>query len=181
MLTFLVALFWGCSILLVVIIGSLIRDREVRKLGIYVSMFKHSPIGMSVLDESMRFVDINNNLADINGLARLDHIGKHLSEVIPDVYEFVRGYYEEVLRTGNAIMGVEVRGMTPARSEERIWVVDYYPMQDSRGKIYVGCVVRDVTLERLSSDKAEEATTMLLTIRREQSANGLAPFVSRHP
>jgi two-component system CheB/CheR fusion protein len=47
--------------------------------------------------------------------------------------------------TGEAVIGMDVSGPTPASNETRHYIVDYYPIPDEDTIFAVGCCVRDVT------------------------------------
>ena len=44
-------------------------------------------VGLAVFDEDLRFVRINERLAEINGSSVADHLGRSLREVLPELAE----------------------------------------------------------------------------------------------
>ncbi|MEO1649562.1 MAG: CheR family methyltransferase [Pseudomonadota bacterium] len=109
-------------------------------------IYRVSPSAMALMDRDMRYIRINDQLAAINGMPAADHIGKTVSEVVPDLGEDVIAPVRQVFETGEAIRAVEVIGTTNAApGEERAWEVDWYPVRDGEDIYAVGVSVRDVT------------------------------------
>ena len=49
------------------------------------SLYAAAPVGLCVLDLDLRFVEINEWLAKINGLPVAEHIGRKIQEALPIV------------------------------------------------------------------------------------------------
>ena len=142
----------------VIAVGTCIREvtdelQLKRKLAEQVSeletLYDTVPVGLNLLDHDLRYLRINKALADINGLAPADHIGKLEKDVVPAIYDQCEGSQKKVLQTGEPVFGDTVRGVTPADpGREREWVVDYFPVKDGGKTVAVGSSVREVTQER---------------------------------
>ncbi len=48
-------------------------------------IYKDMPVGLCYLDTDLRFIHINDWLAEINGIPAEEHLGRTLGELIPDV------------------------------------------------------------------------------------------------
>jgi PAS domain-containing protein len=48
-------------------------------------LYQTTPVGLAVLDTDLRFVRLNQRLAQINGLPVFAHIGRTLREIVPDL------------------------------------------------------------------------------------------------
>ncbi|MBO9725076.1 MAG: PAS domain-containing protein [Novosphingobium sp.] len=113
------------------------------------SVYTAAPVGLAVLDRDLRFVRVNERLAEWNGRSIRDHIGKTIGEIVPDLDEQALGIFERVL-AGEALWGQEVAGKTPGRPDgTSIWRENWVPLRDAEGNI-VGITVsaEDVTEER---------------------------------
>ncbi|GIG71137.1 SpoIIE family protein phosphatase [Phytomonospora endophytica] len=79
--------------------------------GLLDAVFHQSPYGVVVLDEQLRFVMINQMMADANRRPVADHLGRHVREVF-DTPEMER--YEslmlDVMRTGKPVFDLRVPG-----------------------------------------------------------------------
>jgi len=129
-------------------------------------IFAHAPVGLAFHDLEGRYVRVNDHLAQINGRSPAEHIGRRLSEILPELPE-VDADVRRVARTGRPATGVEVRGRTAADpGVEHEWVVSYWPVRVSAGgePIGVGSVVFDVTAERVAERELRMQTDRYETL-----------------
>ncbi len=139
------------------------------------AFFASSPIGLKVLDDQMRFVQINEPLAEINGLSVGDHIGKTLREVLPDLAPNLEPLYQQVLATGKSILNMEVSGETPSRPGiVRYWMTSYFPIPGAEGcPSGVGAVVVEI------SDRKRTEAALQQQILREQVVGAMRSRIRR--
>jgi two-component system cell cycle sensor histidine kinase/response regulator CckA len=118
-------------------------------------LFESSPNGVGLWDRELRFIRVNQALADINRLPPEAHVGKRLGEVVPRLAGTLEPLFREVLRSGEPVVNVEVSGETPANpGDQRTWRTSYYPVRGDDGSIVgVGAVFVDMT----ESKRAEYA------------------------
>lgn len=139
-------------------------DTLARQYAELETLYATTPVGLSLLDMQLRYLRINEPLAQINGVAIEDHIGRSQSELIADIDTKIRDQQLRVLETGDPSIGNEVRGYTPAEPDvERFWIADYYPVRTVDGEIFaLGCCVREVTDQKRLQSRLEEALANLL-------------------
>ena len=53
------------------------------------TIYDTTPVGMGLIDRNLRFVRINERLAEMNGIAAVEHIGKTVREMVPDLADQV--------------------------------------------------------------------------------------------
>jgi PAS domain S-box-containing protein len=111
------------------------------------AFFASSPIGLKILDDQLRFVQINEPLAQINGLSARDHIGKTVREVLPDLAPTLEPLYQQVMTTGEPILNLELSGETPSLPGiVRYWMTSYFPIPGEEGRPSgVGSVVVEIS------------------------------------
>jgi PAS domain S-box-containing protein len=121
------------------------------------TLFESAPIGLAYLDSELRFVRVNDALAEINGITADDHIGRSLPELRPDAAPAVIDGLRHVVESGEPLEDVEVRGHTAAEPEvERTWLQTFYPVRGGDGEILgTGAVVVDIT-ERKAAEAGRE-------------------------
>ncbi|MGP3690909.1 PAS domain-containing protein [Streptomyces sp. IBSNAI002] len=69
-------------------------------------LFRHSPIGLSAFDAELRYLRVNAALEAINGVAEAEHLGRRLSDVLPEVKSGeVEAVLRRVLDTGEPVVG----------------------------------------------------------------------------
>ncbi len=127
-----------------------------RRLAELQSVYASIPVGLAFVDTDLRFVNINEELAQINGLLAADHVGKALREVLPtELASEVEALHRSVIETDEPVMDVELEGDTRARpGETRVWLANYHPVKDAKGKMLgVNAVVQDIT-ERKRGERA---------------------------
>ena len=56
-----------------------------RQLTEIETIYQSAPIGLNVLDRDLRFVRINERLAEINGLSVEEHLGRTVRELLPEL------------------------------------------------------------------------------------------------
>ncbi|MGI8504756.1 MAG: PAS domain S-box protein [Hassallia sp.] len=141
------------------------------------AFFSCAPVGMSILDNQLRFVQINELLAEIYGRRQRDYIGKTIYEIVPAVIApLVAPFYEQVLRTGEPILNLEVSvASTKQPDTERHFLASYFPIFGENGNLSgVGTVVVEITARK----QAELA--LLTSQRRYQTLAEASPVCIFH-
>src|SRR5881409_2462685 len=72
------------------------------------NIYRTAPVGLLFLDTDLRYVRINERLAAINGLPVAAHIGRTIWEVLPEIAPLVAADYQQVIASGEPIIGKEV-------------------------------------------------------------------------
>ncbi|HEY1230673.1 MAG TPA: PAS domain-containing protein, partial [Ramlibacter sp.] len=113
------------------------------------SIYDTAPIGLAVLDTSLRYLRINKRLAAINGRSVEDHIGRTVAEVLPDLAPQAEQVLRRILETGEPLRDVEIRGVTPSMpGVERVWLEQFTPLRDESGTIVAISLVAEEITER---------------------------------
>ncbi len=130
-------------------------EQQIRKLNADLKRsFDDAPIGLCYLDTDLRYVHINEWLAQINGLPVAAHLGKTIGEVLPKVAAGVEAQFRQVIATGQPIIAGTVVSETPAHpGVERIFEHYYYADVGADGApVGISCVVLDVTRRRRNEE-----------------------------
>ena len=99
------------------------------------AIYQAAPIGLAVLDRDKCFVRINQRLAEINGMAPEEHIGRSVAEIVPDLATQAEAVLDRVL-AGEEVWDVELSGMTPAQpGVMRSWRENMLPIRGEDGTI----------------------------------------------
>ena len=111
------------------------------------TVYATSPVGFSLQDENLRFVRVNNKLAEINNWPVEDHIGRLITDIIPsEVSEQANAIHLEVLESGRANLNCEFEGMLPTNpGQYRYWTANYFPVDLPDGRRWVASVVTEIT------------------------------------
>lgn len=164
---------------------ALLSAQEVarQRLAELEDLYRNAPVGLCVLDRDLRFVRINERLAEINGIPAADHIGKTVRELMPELAEAVEQGEREVLETGRPRLGIEVIGETPARpGVQRSWTEQWLPIMDSDGRVTGLSIVVEETTERKKAEtlllEADRRKNQFLAFLAHELRNPLAPIRS---
>lgn len=110
------------------------------------AIYQSAPIGLNVLDSDLRFVRINQRLADINGLPVAAHLGRSVRELFPELADTIEQLLRPILETGEPLLNVEVRGETPAQpGVQRVWLEHFFPLNDGDRVIGISTVCEEIT------------------------------------
>jgi len=112
--------------------------------------YDNAPIGLAVLDADLRFVRVNKQLAEINGVPAADHIGRTVEEVVPDLAAQGRNLAASILATGAPVTEIELSGETAAQpGVTRYWRESWHPIQrDDRTILGFSVIAEEITERR---------------------------------
>jgi len=161
-----------------------LRDSEERYRRQYVELemlYHTAPVGLALFDSELRYLRINERLADINGLPPADHIGRSLKEVLPGVTDTVAPILEQVLTTGEPALDIEVTGKTHKNPDiKQVWLASYYPISNEVGKVEaVSAVVQEITERKHTEATLRESVRYkdeYLAMLAHELRNPLAPL-----
>lgn len=119
------------------------------------AVYETAPVGLAVLDRSLRYVRINARLAAIHGVSIADHLGRSIREVLGDASaDSVEPLYRRVIETNQPVINREARGRNPGPPhDERVWVSNYYPLVVDGDVVGVNVVVQDITELRRGEER----------------------------
>jgi len=107
------------------------------------TIYLTAPVGLCLMDTELKWVRINQHLADMHGFPVSAHIGRHISELLPDIAPFIVPVYEQVIQTGQPAIDLEVSG--ELKGEPRDYISNYFPLVQDGKIIGVNTVVMDIT------------------------------------
>ncbi|MEM6303863.1 MAG: chemotaxis protein CheB [Pseudomonadota bacterium] len=109
-------------------------------------IYRTSPMGMGLISTDMKYLRLNEQLAEINGEALDRHLGATIRDIIPSFADEVEGIVREVIKTGKPIRGKKVTGSTRSDPDkERIWESEWVPYERGGETAAVSVTVRDIT------------------------------------
>jgi PAS domain S-box-containing protein len=145
------------------------------------ALLTSAPLGVAYFGRDYRYAQINEVLADLNGLPIGDHIGRAVDELLPENARTVMPMIDQVFRTGVAVADVEVVGETPREpGVKRFWLTGFYPVRDGAGAVtLVGVWVVEITHIRRAEEALREADrrkNQFLATLAHELRNPLAPI-----
>jgi PAS domain S-box-containing protein len=111
------------------------------------AIYQGAPIGLAVMDRKLRFLRVNERLAEMNGAPVADHIGRTPADVIPGVKHQGGDAIRAVLQRGEAVLGLELSAESPDRpGEHGHYLENWVPLKNELGEVVgVSIAVADVT------------------------------------
>lgn len=127
-----------------------------------------APVGLCMLDRDLRFLRINERLAEINGVSVEGHIGRTVAEIVPGLLDEATAMLGRVIETGQPVLNHEITGDTRAHpGAQRSWLESWVPVFDGRGNIVAVNIVAEETTEK----KRTERELRMLAAVVEQTAD----------
>jgi len=119
-------------------------------------LYASAPVGLCFVDSSLRFRTVNARLAEIDGVAIDEHVGRRIGDVVPALAEQIVPVYERILRTGEDAVNLEVRVVVPSDPRgERTWLVNHHPVREPGGTVAgIVTVVQDIS-ERKHTEREQ--------------------------
>ncbi len=111
------------------------------------AIYTTAPVGLFVLDRDLRFLRLNDRLAEMNGLPVAAHLGRRVREVVPDLADEAEPLFQGVLDRGEPLLNIQLSGETASQpGVHRHWREHYYPMRDASGQVIgINGVVEEIT------------------------------------
>jgi PAS domain S-box-containing protein len=131
-------------------------DREAqRATALLDALYGAAPVGLGFWDRGLRYVRVNEVLAEINERPPLDHIGRTLAEVVPQLAHVIEPIVRRVFERREPVVALELTAGTPSKPDEpRHWLASYYPVLAVDGEVIgVGFVIEDITERRRSEQR----------------------------
>ncbi|MEG3991126.1 PAS domain S-box protein [Microcoleus sp. S28C3] len=127
------------------------------------AFFAGANAGMLIFDRQLRYVQINEVLAQMNGICVADHIGRSVRQVLPELAPTVEPMLQGILDTGKPILDYELVGETPKEPGIiRYWQASYYPLLDENGIVFgLGGIVIEITDRKRAEQKQARLTAIL--------------------
>jgi PAS domain S-box-containing protein len=132
------------------------RKRAEDSRALVETVFRTAPVGFAFFDRDLRFVHLNERLAEMNGLAVEAHLGRTLQEVLPQRAGRVVARLRQVLETEEPVSAEFTETSASGPRGPRAWSTAYYPVRAPDGEVVgVGAVVEEITERKWEEAKRE--------------------------
>jgi PAS domain S-box-containing protein len=138
------------------------------------SIYRNAPVGLSFIDADLRYLRVNQAIADMNGVSIDQVVGKTYRDLSPDTADAAEPFLRDLIRRGEPVRNLETVSRPPADpAEDHHYLLNMEPVRNEQGEI-IGhmTAVQDVTELR----RAERAATQRLSeleILYENTPTGL--------
>jgi PAS domain S-box-containing protein len=117
------------------------------------AIYDGAPVGLCFLDRQLRYISINQRLADMNSLSVTDHLGHHISDILPQMFQALEPSFHRALE-GQSIVGMEFVSLGPSPGKRGdIFLVSCQPARDEVGEVIgISVSVVDITEHKRSEE-----------------------------
>ncbi|GAB2897438.1 hypothetical protein GCM10027202_26600 [Microvirgula curvata] len=153
-------------------------------------LLEASPTGIAILDRQLRYVHINGRLANSNGLAVQQHLGRRPRDILPAIGPALEDIMNEVMTSGAARCHFEASAEIPAGSGcMTFWDASYHPRFDDDGIVCgIIAMVEDISLKkqaeqvmRNGSERVRKVLDALFTFVSVLDVDGVLLEANRAP
>ncbi len=133
-------------------------------LALLDAIFDSAPIGLGFWDKELRFVRLNQALADFNGLPVETHLGRKFNEIVEDVEDIaeIESQWRHIIESGEPVVDVEIHVETKAYpGEKRYWLENWYPVRLGKKTIGMAATVMDITERKQLQESLQRAGKQL--------------------
>jgi len=150
-----------------------LEQELAQRQSLFDAFLKEAPAGLCILDSQLRYVQINQFLAEISCLSPAEHIGKTVREILPNIAPIIEPLYEQILRTKQPLINIEMSGDNPRQPGfVRHLTGSYFPLLDKDGEaIGIGAVVVDIS-DRKQAEAALQKSEQLYRTMASNFPNG---------
>jgi PAS domain S-box-containing protein len=121
------------------------------------AIYDSAPVGLAFINASLRYVNLNQRLALMNGQSVHAHLGRKVSEMVaPELFAQFEPYLRRALN-GESFPGIEVR-KAPANQPATTMMLSYQPVQDETGEVLGVCLsITDISALKQKEDALRES------------------------
>jgi PAS domain S-box-containing protein len=130
------------------------------------SIFHKAPVGLSLMDRDLRYVRVNQAIADLNGISVEEVVGKTYRDLSPETADVAEPVLRTIMERGVVLRNLEVRARPPADpGVEHVFLLSMEPVANARGEVVAHmAAVQDVTdlrrAEQIAARRLDELETL---------------------
>ena len=123
----------------------------VQRLAQLQAIYDGAPVGLAFVDRNFRYINLNERLSEMNGVPVEMHLGRQISEVLPELFPLVEPYLRRAVN-GESVSDVEARLTSTGATR----LISYQPAFDEAGEVVgVAIAATDITERKRTEDALE--------------------------
>jgi PAS domain S-box-containing protein len=140
-----------------------------QRLAAIEDLYLGAPVGLCELDCGLRYVHINERLAQMHGYPAAQHLGRTVREMVPGLADAIDPVFRSILETGEPVLGYEVQGETAAQPGVcRTWIESLLPLRNSTGEVSGISIVAEEITERKQAEEQIRRNVEELRVGNEE-------------
>ncbi|HEY0308711.1 MAG TPA: PAS domain-containing protein, partial [Acidobacteriaceae bacterium] len=134
------------------------------------AIYDGAPVGLCFLDCSLRYVSLNQKLAEMNGASVSAHLGKTVQQMLPKMFPKVEPHLRRALK-GEAMADVEVSipSTIPGKPNKTV-LLSYQPAWDEADEVIgVSVAMVNITKTKETEEALRQSVDRLQSIDEQKS------------
>ncbi len=128
-----------------------------QRLAQLQAVYDGAPVGLAFLDREMRYVQLNRQLANMNGRPMIEHLGRTVAEMIPEFFPQVEPLIRAALE-GKSVAGIELTKPAVGPNGGMAILLSYEPARDEVGEVVgVSVALMDITPMKQAQDALRQS------------------------
>jgi PAS domain S-box-containing protein len=128
-----------------------------QRLAQLQALYDGAPVGLAFLSPELRYISINQQLANINEAPIEKHHGRLISEILPALYPQIEPHLQHAL-AGESVINVEVTRPRLECGDEETFLVSHLPAFDEVGEVVgISVAVVDITSRKRAQAALRES------------------------
>ncbi|HEX5085706.1 MAG TPA: PAS domain S-box protein, partial [Blastocatellia bacterium] len=148
------------------------EEKARRQLAYIEAIYATAPVGLCFVDTNLKYLSLNERLAEINGRSVENHIGRTVREVLRNAADTIEPVFRHVIETGEPSMNIEHGVVTDAQPGVlRHFISSFYPIKNGGGRVLgVNAVVMEITRRKKIEEEREHLLREEKALREEAEA-----------
>jgi PAS domain S-box-containing protein len=132
------------------------EEKARQRLQELETVYLTAPVGLSFIDPELRYVRVNQTIAEINGVSVDEIVGKTYRDLSPETADAAEPLLRGIIDRGQSVRNLEVRARPPTDPDvEHVYLLSMEPARDPEGRIRgYSTAVQDVTELRVAEEAA---------------------------
>ncbi|MGN6555530.1 MAG: PAS domain-containing protein [Verrucomicrobiota bacterium] len=116
-----------------------------RQLADIETIYNTAHVGLCVIDRDLRYLRINQFMADMNEASVADHLGKTVRDILPSSADAADALAQKVFTTGQPVFDVEFN-CEAHPGKHRVFLTHWLPLKNEAGAVTsINVVTEDIT------------------------------------
>jgi PAS domain S-box-containing protein len=121
------------------------------------ALYDGAPVGLAFLSPDLRYISINQQLAEMNDVPIQKHLGRLVSKLLPALYPQLEPYLRRAL-AGESVNAVEITQSATDRQHEQAFLASYLPALDEAGEVVgISVAAVDITARKQTEAALRES------------------------
>ncbi len=120
------------------------------------SIYRNAPVGLSFVDRDLRYLRVNQAIADMNGVRIEEMVGRTYRDLSPETADAAEPFLRALMDRDAPVHNLEVRSRPPSdRDATHVYLLSMEPVRSAQGELLgYTSAVQDVTELRRAEDTA---------------------------